>query len=228
MATPQQLGTLDTLSAPHLYNGMIWFQGTDNKLMVMPMDDPSKAFNVGGLKTQSEPVPVANRYMAFRGEGDRVMLVTTDPPYVHGQVGSAKCLSAPVPCGPFLYFQGPGNSLSRCRYDHDLLEPILVNGQPVTGCTDRPAISDTHRDRLFYTAGDEVAPTTLGHSVLHCVDLKGRREHHEHAEQCQQPLRSARWEFLVHPFRQPGDPSRLILIGNTAASRRTPIRSGPA
>ena len=111
MATPQQLGTLDTLSAPHLYNGTIWFQGTDNKLMVMPMDEPSKAFNVGGLKTLSEPVPVANRYMSFHGEDNKLMLVTTDPPYLHGQIGVAQCLSAPVPSGPYLYYQGMNNTV---------------------------------------------------------------------------------------------------------------------
>ena len=151
MAISQQLGTLGTLSTPCFYQGTIWFQGTDNKLMAMPMDDPSKAFNVGGLKTLSEVAPVqGGRYMAFRGEDDKMMLVTTYPPYLHGQVANEKCLSAPVPCRAYLYYHGLENTLSRRRIDRDKLEVMIVENQQVVDCVERPAISERHPDRLYF------------------------------------------------------------------------------
>jgi hypothetical protein len=146
MDEPVALGTARTADTPRFHNGMIWYRedGT-NRLMAMPMDDPSKAFNPGGLKTLSEPVLVQNRYITFRGEHDEVMLVTTDAPHLHGRVGTASCLSAPVPNASYLYFQGPGNTLLRSHLHID--ECTTLDSHT---CAGRPAISEIAPDYVWY------------------------------------------------------------------------------
>jgi hypothetical protein len=169
MATPQALGNLKTASTPRYLNGMIWFQeDATNRLMVMPMDDPPKAFNPGGLTTLSEPVlVVGGRYMTFRGEGDKVMMVAVDAPYLHGQLGSETCLSAPVASGIYLYFQGPGNSLIRSRIDR-LEHTVLVKDT----CAGRPGVAETRAEWLYYLSTDRWSDEGEDKDQVHTINVK--------------------------------------------------------
>jgi hypothetical protein len=147
MATPEALGNARTSTAPCFHDDRIWYreEGT-NRLMVMLMGDPSKAFNFRDLKTLCTPVRVqGGRYLAFRDENNRLMLASTTPPFMHGQLGNAVCISAPAASGPYLYYQGPGNTLERYRIDRDEHELLVKEN-----CICQPAATDSHPNSIWY------------------------------------------------------------------------------
>ena len=104
-----------TKSSPFVSDGYVYFQGTDDKLWKVNIDNPNgDNMWLGGYKTKSSPF-VSNGYIYFQGKGsgdkdDRLYKVNVNNPNGDNTwLGGYKTKSSPFVSNGYVYFQGSGS-----------------------------------------------------------------------------------------------------------------------
>jgi hypothetical protein len=107
-------GGFHTKSSPFVSGGYVYFQGTDDKLWKVNIDNPSDNTWLGGYNTKSPPF-VSNGYVYFQGKGsgdndDRLYKVNVNNPNGDNTwLGGYKTKSSPFVSNGYVYFQGSGS-----------------------------------------------------------------------------------------------------------------------
>jgi hypothetical protein len=195
--TPVKLGTRKAKGTPNIFGTDIWFQGEDDLLWVMPLDDPSKAINPQGLKTMSTPQPSDDGYVYFQGEGNKLIAIQQHFPYLYTNLGGCECWEVPVaPKDGFVYFRNGAGKLSRISLDR--ADNFAVENYNFSTAF-APAVHVDHNVcYLFYADGSDRAlrgsistgrPTAPATSGLHTRRHAFRRRQRQALHRRQQARR---------------------------------------
>jgi hypothetical protein len=106
------LGGYKTESSPFVSNGYVYFQGTDNRLFKVNVNNPNGDNTwLGGYKTESSPF-VSNGYVYFQGTDNRLFKVNVNNPNGDNTwLCGYTTKSSPFISNGYAYFQGSDNNL---------------------------------------------------------------------------------------------------------------------
>jgi hypothetical protein len=79
----RRLGTVKAASTPQVFNGVIWFQGEDNKLWAMRIEDAEHAVNPHGLDCLASPTPANNGFVYFPTKDNVLIILSQRVPWLH-------------------------------------------------------------------------------------------------------------------------------------------------
>ena len=101
---------------PAIPDGLVYFQGTDNKLLKV-FNDGSQSMQIGGNSTSSTPFVTSDGWVYFRGTDDRLLKVFNDGSQSM-QIGGNSTSSTPfVTSDGWVYFRGTDDRLLKVFND---------------------------------------------------------------------------------------------------------------
>lgn len=183
MGAPERVTDKNINSAPAYANGMVWFQGDDNRLYRVSLDNPSDLENPNGIKCLSAPC-AAPSAIYFQGEGNKLMMMQPTWPYLCTNLFELGCTATPVaPSDGFVYYLN-GAVLARVNpYTPDSSHTLATN------CSAPPAVSMENSKYLYFTdtsgnvswivlakkaahisAVRKINPYAVGTQILACCD----------------------------------------------------------
>ena len=116
---PPALGGYRTESSPFVADGYVYFQGSDDKLFKVNVNNPNGDNTwLGGYKAFSSPF-VANGYVYFQGSDNKLFKVNVNNPNGDNTwLGGYKTYSSPVVANGYAYFQGSDNKLFKVNVNN--------------------------------------------------------------------------------------------------------------